>query len=202
MDDCKRDHEGQFLQIIGKYGESTIQLTNLYTPNEDIPELFHGVSESLIGNTTDIQIVGDNFNKVLEPDLDRFTTGKQVKYVGSKSSDILNNFLENSDWVDIWRYGHPGIKQYTYVRHKPVVMSRLDFYLMPISMVGEVQSCEIIPGFLTDHSFVKIEISQNPMVRGKGYWKFNNALLYDGEFLKLINLEIKKIWRGGCGPRG
>lgn len=45
--------------------------------------------------------------------------------------------------------------------------------------------------YRSDHSSVTLQFKLNAFVRGRGFWKFNNSLLYDKEYvdivLKIIN---------------
>ena len=74
-------------------------------------------------------------------------------------------------------------------------MSRIDFFLTPLYNLGWVKSCEILPSFMSDHSFVSLEIEPEKIIRGKGYWKLNNSLLYNKSYLenmsKKLEVEIK-----------
>ena len=70
-------------------------------------------------------------------------------------------------------------------------MSRIDYFLISVANSSLVTNCEIIPGFLSDHSFVQLKIDVIQMIRGRGFWKFNNSLLYDKHYLDLINKEIR-----------
>ena len=56
-------------------------------------------------------------------------------------------------------------------------------------MMSLLESVQIIPGYRTDHSMVKISLNLNGIQTGKGYWKFNNSLLKDNEY----NTNIKNI---------
>ena len=40
---------------------------------------------------------------------------------------------------------------------------------------------------------VTLNFKFNDFIKGKGYWKFNNSLLYEEEFLKVIKTEIENV---------
>ena len=63
---------------------------------------------------------------------------------------------------------------------------------MPISILPLIRECEIIPGILSDHSFVSLTVIVNKTQRGEGFWKFNNSLLKDKKYLDQMNNEIDK----------
>ena len=47
-----------------------------------------------------------------------------------------------------------------------------------------------LSSIFTDHRALYIVIELNPFERGKGFWKFNNSLLQQQEFLDIMNKEI------------
>ena len=57
----------------------------------------------------------------------------------------------------------------------------------------ETVSCDINPGYRTDHSLVDICLDFNQMERGPGYWKFNNSLLTDKDFVDLVKKTISEV---------
>ena len=52
-----------------------------------------------------------------------------------------------------------------------------------MSLVNKV---EIKPGYRTDHSSVELELKLSDFTCGKGFWKFNNSLLYDKDFVEKV----------------
>ena len=64
-------------------------------------------------------------------------------------------------------------------------MRRLDFFLVSYGLLEYVYKAEIGPGFfLSDHSSITIGLVPFLQVRGKSYWKFNNSLLEDKDYVK------------------
>lgn len=56
-----------------------------------------------------------------------------------------------------------------------------------------LHECEIIPGYKSDHSGVRLKLQINfDNEKGYGYWKFNNILLNDVEYVKKIKNIIKE----------
>ena len=51
------------------------------------------------------------------------------------------------------------------------------------------------PGILSDHAFIKVGIDFSNFVRGKGFYKFNNSLLMDEEYVKEVKHIIKRVTR-------
>lgn len=55
-----------------------------------------------------------------------------------------------------------------------------------MSIVSQV---EILPGYKTDHSLLLLELHIDDFKKGKGFWRFNNSLLKDYDYV----LQIKSI---------
>ena len=158
-------------------------IVNVYTPNEDNPQFFNNLF-SVVNNieANDKVIVGD-LNVILNFECDR----KGGVYKHSHAVDVVNAFLKEFEWVDTWRVLNDKRFCYTWRRLKPLIMSRLDYILMPQAMLGKVQKCEVIPGFMSDHSFLKVDLCESSHLRGKGYWKFNTKHLENKEYVDEVN---------------
>ena len=139
-------------------------LVNIYAPNKDEPQFFANIVMQIESFPTDFKIIGGDMNVTLNEELDRFS--KKEKSQGSKSAELINEFLETENWVDIWRVCHPETKSYTWRRRNPLTMSRLDYFFIPHENIGSVIDCQIQPGLLTDHSFIESEISITESLKG------------------------------------
>ena len=186
---CYNDYQGRSIVALVKVNEQKIALCNTYAPNEDQVEFFTDLSEKLLIKQADHVIWGGDFNlNLLEED-------KQggSKFVSSKSAQYLNNFMEESAWVDVWRYFHPDQFQFTWKKTKPApVFSRLDYFIIPEGSLDYVSKCEIMPGFKSDHSFVKIELSFAQSMRGPGTWKLNTTYLANKTYVDGVNILIDR----------
>ena len=52
------------------------------------------------------------------------------------------------------------------------------------------QDSQRLNAYKSDHNIIKLSISKSNQKRGKGLWKFNNALLENNDFIDLIKAEI------------
>ena len=59
-------------------------------------------------------------------------------------------------------------------------------------MTDIIDKFSINPGYQSDHSILEIQISINTFKQGKGLWKFNNSLLKNENYLKLVNNLIQE----------
>ena len=99
---------------------------------------------------------------------------------------------EKFDLCDIWRIRNPKTKRYTF-RQKHVselIQRRFDYFYISNFMQVSVKNTDILASLLTDQlpitfSYCKSEESN----RGRGFWKFNNSLIENGEYVH----QMKKI---------
>ena len=93
----------------------------------------------------------------------------------------------------MYRQSHPDTLRYTWRKKNPLKQSRLDFFLISGNLLSSVSSSSIEPSYRSDHSIVTLCLKFNDFIRGKGFWKFNNSLLYDEEFLTSIKTVIQNV---------
>ena len=100
---------------------------------------------------------------------------------------------EDNDYVDVFRQFYPDALRYTWRKKNPLKQSRLDFFLISGNLLPSVKLVSIEPRYRSDHSMVTLNFKFNDFIKGKGYWKFNNSLLYEEEFLKVIKTVIENV---------
>ena len=59
-------------------------------------------------------------------------------------------------------------------------------------MFDLVNTCNIKPGYRSDHSIIQLEIEFSKFQIGKGLWKFNTSLLSNQDYLKVIKMWLMK----------
>ena len=98
--------------------------------------------------------------------------------------------------IDIWRTRHPTEQKFTRTERSRagLVQSRLDYWLISESITYLIRDSSIKPGKRSDHSLIKILIELiGTQERGPSYWKFNNALLFERDYVDTIKNEIVAI---------
>ncbi len=104
---------------------------------------------------------------------------------------------------DIYRIRHPDTKRYTWhSNHRPPIFCRLDYFLITANIINAVTKCNIIPGFLSDHSAVTLNLNLSNTVRGPGYFKLNTNILLQTEYKETIKNSIQETVENnvGCNP--
>ena len=69
--------------------------------------------------------------------------------------------------------------------------ARLDYFLLSEELTSISTKEDILYKYRSDHAPITITISLNDQPRGVGSWKFNNSLLKEEKFIKLIKEEIQ-----------
>ena len=111
-------------------------------------------------------------------------------------SENINNLCEEFSLIDICRIRNPTTNKFTRIERSRngIVQSRLDYLLTSLSLTNQINSTNIAPGNSSDHSIVSLSLNiAEATKRGKGYWKFNNNLLVDKDYVSLINNKIADI---------
>ena len=98
----------------------------------------------------------------------------------------------NFNLVDPFREIKGTEKRYTWRKNNPPKQARLDFFLVSECFMPSLLNVDILPSYRSDHSIVVLSIKINEFKKGTGLWKFNNSLLKDLEYAKLIKECIQQ----------
>ena len=139
-------------------------------------------------NCEDI-IVGGDFNLVLDVEKDKKGGLARTHY---KSLEVINNFSENLDLVDVWTALNPNSLRYSWRQRKPEIHCRLDFFLISQCTLCNTINADILPGYKTDHSMINLHISLHSNTRGRGFWKLNTSFLSEKNYVDQIKSVIVK----------
>ena len=77
-------------------------------------------------------------------------------------------------------------------------LDRLDYFILSESLFQYVTEADIIAGYRTDYNDITLKLKLFDNIRGKGYWKFNNSLLKDNEYVDIVNqtiIEVKDTYK-------
>ena len=94
------------------------------------------------------------------------------------------NLIENLDLKDVFREIYPEKKRYSWRKKTPIKQARLDFFLVSESLIPSALSVEYENSYRSDHSQALLSLKINNFVKGTGFWKFNNSLLTDKEYVE------------------
>ena len=102
------------------------------------------------------------------------------------------NKFTSLDLVDSFRELNPDIKRYTW-RGPAKKQARLDYFLISSHLQSFIHESNNGIAYRSDHSPVYLTFQFTEHERGKGTWKFNNRLLQDEEYIKIVKDCIDKV---------
>jgi len=189
----KIDGDGNLLAIeITIENRYTITLISIYEPNKDSPDFFRIIQNIINEFESEFIIICGDWNLVQDFDKDCLN---YATLNNPKSKEIVKKLKEDFNLVDPWRIQNPDTKRYTWFRSSPVKKARLDFFLISNELMSVLDKVDISPGYRTDHSIIELEYRTSNLKIGKGFWRFNNSLLRDPEYVNKVKdtiLEVKK----------
>ena len=95
--------------------------------------------------------------------------------------------MKEANLVDIYRILHPKNRSYTYESKTLKLKSLLDFFLVSGKFQPDITKVEARASIAPDHRAIFLSMKLNDeFKRGPGTWKFNNMLLQDELYLKII----------------
>ena len=126
---------------------------------------------------------------ILDPLLDSYN----YKHINNpKARNTLIEMVETYNMIDPFRDKYPTLKRYTWRKKTPLKQARLDYFLISANIMQYVKKCNIDMAYRSDHSVITLEFQFDDIKYGKFYWKHNNSLLTDKEYLDIINKHIKE----------
>ena len=185
--------DGRKVIVCIKLNDSYYTLVNVYAPTKDnVKDQMTFVSSLRydIENCTGNIIIGGDLNVYLNTSLDKDV----YEHANIPAAKEINSILEDYDLIDIWRVKNPDKKLFTWRRRKPLVQSRLDYWIIPTELIFNVTKCKILPSIKTDHSLISLQLQNNNMIkRGPGLWKFNDSLIHDTVYVQKLKSLISKL---------
>lgn len=182
---------GRYIIIELEINDVTFVLTNIYAPNEDSPLYFTNLFDTVNSMNNPHKMYGGDFNVVRDPTIDRCGMSELLK---PNATAVVNKYVDENELIDIWRYENPNKKRYTWIRNNPMFSgSRLDYWLVSAPFLQHCISTDIPASFVGDHAPITIKLQTSANPRGKGYWKFNNSLLNDDQYVNMINELIDEV---------
>lgn len=180
---------GRITTIKIKVEDATLQLTNVYAPNEpQNREDFFDDTKKHMFQTKHTILTGD-FNMIEDTQIDRNPPSTHNIY--KKGIKNLTTIKQMYKLEDKWRNKNPNKRTFTWNSRKTndKTASRLDrIYLSDKIILVDQQHIRTIH---SDHNIViaKIIIQTNTP-RGPGYWKLNTRILEQPEYITQMNNTI------------
>ena len=149
-----RDKEGHYVLIKGSIQEEDITIVNIYASNIGAPQSIRQTVTYVKGEIDSNTIAGD-INTSLTP-MDRSSKQKI-----NKETQVLNDILDEMDFIDMFRTFHPNAEKYTFFSSVHGTFCRTDYILGHKSNLSKFKKIEIISSIFFDHNAIRLDINYN-----------------------------------------
>ena len=185
------DQNGNILAILLNYEGKRILIEGIYGPNNDSPAFYDlEVFKKIEDWEPSYSIFVGDWNVALDPKVD---TKNYLNDNNPQARRAILNKIQEYNLVDIFREFYPDYKTFSWQQFNQNKMARLDYFLVSSSLLPYVQNTSILPGICSDHCPVVLDIDFTKFMRGRGFWKLNNSLLNDSEYVQLVKDSIKNV---------
>ena len=187
--DTFNDVNGNIVAVLLEFESKRILIQGIYGPNNDDPDFYSDLCFN-IAQLWDVNysvFVGD-WNIALNPEID---TRNYRNYNNPRARSELKNKIQELNLIDIFRELNPSERRFTWKKWGEEKYSRLDYFLVSSSLLPFVQKTEILASCFSDHSPILLDIDFAKFTRGRGFWKMNNSLLFEKDYVELIKNTIK-----------
>ena len=153
-----RNKEGHYIMIKGSIQEEDITIVNIYAPNIGAPQYIIQTLTSIKGEIDSNTIIVGDFNTPLTP-MDRSSKQKSNKEI-----QAVNNALDETDLIDIFRTFHPKAEEYSFFSSTHGIFQvhmeyDPDHILGHKSNLSKFKKIEIVSGIFSNHNTMKLDIS-------------------------------------------
>ena len=186
LDNYTFDSEGRILCIDITLQKHKYRILNIYAPTlaSERKDFITNLDNYLLVNRT--FIIGGNWNFVENPSLDR--SDSSISEISENKE--IKKIKSDYELFETFRYQYPESKQYTWSARGAA--SRLDRFYISKKLKENLIKTEITSCTISDHDFCILYLDLNKVqdTNGPGYWKCNNSILDEKEFLQDFNLLI------------
>ena len=189
--DSFSDIAGNISAILIQIEENIILIQGVYGPNTDTPSFYSDeVFKNILNWNPSYTLYAGDWNIVLNPDLDN----RGYQHINNpRARQELLYKINELDLIDIFRVLNPTLKKYSWKQWGTSKFARLDYFLVSSSLLPFIQRVEILPTCYSDHNPISLEIDFSRFQRGYGFWKLNNSLLYDTEYVSMVKDVINRV---------
>ena len=203
------DQNGRFILVLCLLQGNTFLLINSYAPNDEKNQvsLLLEICEVIYNLDCPVDtsfIWGGDFNFIFDIELEASGGNPKLK---TRSIEAIREIMLDLDLCDIWRVRNPDAKKFTWSGKAQgrssspniTIYRRLDYFLISDELQSYAEQVNIIPTPSTDHSAVTLRIKSLPGVKnGPSFWKFNNSLINDNNYIRetknvINNCKVKNI---------
>ena len=128
-----------------------------------------------------------DFNTVLNPKMDTTSHRGEVR-----AEAAFQEFVDTMEWADIFRVFNPISRRVTRHDTRTLAGSRLDYIFMSGFFLNYVSEVKILLRTVSDHNPVQVSFSLQRNDKGRGYWKFPDAVLNNEKFTPFMKSRLQE----------
>ena len=111
----------------------------------------------------------------------------------NKETQVLNDTLDETDLINIFRTFHPNAEEHTFFSSAHGTFSRIDHILGHKSNLSKFKKIEIMSSIFTDHNAMRLGINyKKKAARNTNTWRLNNTFLNSQQVTEEVKREIIK----------
>ena len=113
---------------------------------------------------------------------------------GKEAKSELQNLLQQFDLEDHWRLQNPNKKLYTHYQGRTDTYACIDRAYTPTKLRTNIKINHATNLFSDHFHTVLLQMNNDYLKKGKGYWILNNALLNNKDYINTI-IKLWDNWR-------
>ena len=180
------DKMGRYLIIQGNLFTESLILVNIYAPNKDEPTFFSDLF-LLLASLQGLYIMAGDWNVALHPVKDRST---HLDKTHSKSREVIHHFAKDLNLRDIWRDRNPDVVMYSCYSSTYKTYSRIDFFMVSLSLADKVRNCGYDSILISDHAPNSLVYVDPGRLRDPPKWRFEQRWLQNPELVTYMGEQI------------
>ena len=193
-----KDKDGRVVWALVEINSKKLLIIGIYAPSKgDDPKFFKDIVFPILSKAEyDHVIIAGDWNLGMDENLDYwgYNTTDSVR---PKSRSEVHKNIEHYELLDVYRELYPSGSDKTWRlwnkrQSKNDKEARLDYFIVDSGLASYVQLIGVAAPFTSDfdHRPVIMNIDFNKVKRGPGYWKFNNSMLNEADFLRKVREQI------------
>ena len=136
--------------IKGSIQKEDITIVNIYAPNIGAPQYIGQTLTDIKGEIDSNTIRVGTFKTLLTP------MERSSKQKINKKTQVLNDTLDETELIDIFRTFHPNAEEYTFFSSVHGTFSRINHILDHKSSLSKFKKIEIVSGIFSDHNAMRL----------------------------------------------
>ena len=187
-----KDPNGCFIIMDVEILKKRVTLVNIYGPSAgDNPDFFSNIFNMIeqIGN--EHVVTAGDWNCALDRNID--VRNYSSTPTRPRTRKLLVDSMIKYEFIDIFRELYPDKRMYTWRKFNSVKQARLDYFMLSQDLLMEVDNVKNINSYRSDHTPVILSLRKEQFKRDRPFWKFNNSLLRDKEYVQKIKQCINRV---------